>query len=113
MSSEDKRLAAVRSLWPDLPQFFGPRLTREDWRLLALLPFKDGAATGRGAKPAPAVSQDMSLIELNPTHFGQPGDETDLPYIAGLLALCVGGDARGPEDHDANADTSCVPNLSL
>ena len=46
-------------------------------------------------------------------HFGQPGDETDLPYIAGLLALCVGGDARGPEDHDANADTSCVPNLSL
>ena len=24
-------------------------------------------------------------------HFGQPGYETDLLYIAGLLALCVGG----------------------
>src|SRR5262249_46576300 len=24
-------------------------------------------------------------------HFGQPGYETDLLYIAGLLALCIGG----------------------
>jgi putative oxidoreductase len=24
-------------------------------------------------------------------HFGQPGYETDLLYIAGLLALCLGG----------------------
>lgn len=24
-------------------------------------------------------------------HFGQPGYETDLLYVAGLLALCVGG----------------------
>jgi putative oxidoreductase len=27
-------------------------------------------------------------------HFGQPGYETDLLYIAGLLALCVGGPVR-------------------
>jgi putative oxidoreductase len=27
-------------------------------------------------------------------HFGQPGYETDLLYIAGLLALCVGGAGR-------------------
>jgi putative oxidoreductase len=24
-------------------------------------------------------------------HFGQPGYETDLLYMAGLLALCIGG----------------------
>jgi putative oxidoreductase len=24
-------------------------------------------------------------------HFGQPGYETDLLYVAGLIALCVGG----------------------
>src|SRR5262249_53026403 len=24
-------------------------------------------------------------------HFGQPGSETDLLYVAGLLALCLGG----------------------
>jgi putative oxidoreductase len=33
-------------------------------------------------------------------HFGQPGYETDLLYVAGLLALCVGG--AGPlslDDH--------------
>lgn len=24
-------------------------------------------------------------------HFGQPGYETDLLYIAGLIALCIGG----------------------
>jgi putative oxidoreductase len=24
-------------------------------------------------------------------HFGQPGYETDLLYVAGLLALCIGG----------------------
>jgi putative oxidoreductase len=24
-------------------------------------------------------------------HFGQPGYETDLLYLAGLIALCVGG----------------------
>jgi putative oxidoreductase len=24
-------------------------------------------------------------------HFGQPGYETDLLYLAGLLALCIGG----------------------
>jgi putative oxidoreductase len=26
-----------------------------------------------------------------PAHFGPPGYETDLLYIAGLLALCIGG----------------------
>lgn len=31
-------------------------------------------------------------------HFGQPGYETDLLYIAGLLALCVGG--TGPVSLD-------------
>jgi hypothetical protein len=40
-------------------------------------------------------------------HFGQPGYETDLLYIAGLLALCFGG--AGPfswmghiETHNTN-----------
>ncbi len=32
-------------------------------------------------------------------HFGQPGYETDLLYIAGLLALCFGG--AGPVSLDA------------
>lgn len=32
-------------------------------------------------------------------HFGQPGYETDLLYIAGILALCVGG--AGPLSLDA------------
>jgi putative oxidoreductase len=32
-------------------------------------------------------------------HFGQPGYETDLLYIAGLLALCVGG--AGPLSLDS------------
>jgi putative oxidoreductase len=31
-------------------------------------------------------------------HFGQPGYETDLLYVAGLLALCVGG--AGPLSFD-------------
>jgi putative oxidoreductase len=33
-------------------------------------------------------------------HFGQPGDETDLLYIAGLLALCIGG--AGPLSVDGH-----------
>jgi len=33
-------------------------------------------------------------------HFGQPGYETDLLYIAGLLALCVGG--AGPLSLDSH-----------
>ncbi len=33
-------------------------------------------------------------------HFGQPGYETDLLYIAGLLALCVGG--AGPLSLDGH-----------
>src|ERR1700722_2232993 len=35
-------------------------------------------------------------------HFGQPGYETDLLYIAGLLALCVGG--PGPLSLDGYLD---------
>jgi putative oxidoreductase len=31
-------------------------------------------------------------------HFGQPGYETDLLYMAGLLALCIGG--AGPLSAD-------------
>lgn len=27
-------------------------------------------------------------------HFGQPGYETDLLYVAGLIALCIGGPGR-------------------
>ena len=33
-------------------------------------------------------------------HFGQPGYETDLLYIAGLLALCIGG--AGPFSLDGS-----------
>ena len=33
-------------------------------------------------------------------HFGQPGYETDLLYIAGLIALCVGG--AGPLSLDGH-----------
>lgn len=33
-------------------------------------------------------------------HFGQPGYETDLLYIAGLLALCIGG--AGPFSVDGH-----------
>jgi putative oxidoreductase len=35
-------------------------------------------------------------------HFGQPGYETDLLYIAGLLALCLGG--AGPLSLDGHID---------
>ena len=42
------------------------------------------------------VSNGFSSIKLLSydsmgAHFGQPGYETDLLYVAGLLALCVGG----------------------
>jgi putative oxidoreductase len=35
----------------------------------------------------------IKLMSYNATgrHFGQPGYETDLLYIASLLALCMGG----------------------
>jgi putative oxidoreductase len=36
-------------------------------------------------------------------HFGQPGYETDLLYIAGLLALCVG--VAGPRSLDGYLTT--------
>jgi uncharacterized membrane protein YphA (DoxX/SURF4 family) len=35
----------------------------------------------------------IKLLSYNATgaHFGQPGYETDLLYLSGLLALCLGG----------------------
>src|SRR5882672_10982141 len=33
----------------------------------------------------------LMSYDASGAHFGQPGYETDLLYIAGLLALCVGG----------------------
>ena len=33
----------------------------------------------------------LMSYDMTGAHFGQPGYETDLLYIAGLLALCVGG----------------------
>jgi len=35
----------------------------------------------------------IKLVSYDSTgaHFGQPGYETDLLYLAGLLALCIGG----------------------
>jgi putative oxidoreductase len=40
-------------------------------------------------------------------HFGQPGYETDLLYIAGLLALCVGG--AGPFSVDSYLKAQRAP----
>ena len=33
----------------------------------------------------------LMSYDASGAHFGQPGYETDLLYIAGLLALCLGG----------------------
>jgi putative oxidoreductase len=33
----------------------------------------------------------LMSYDMTGAHFGQPGYETDLLYIAGLLALCIGG----------------------
>jgi len=43
----------------------------------------------------------IKLISFDATgaHFGQPGYETDLLYMAGLIALCIGG--GGPLSVDA------------
>jgi putative oxidoreductase len=43
-------------------------------------------------------------------HFGQPGYETDLLYIAGLLALCIGG--PGPLSVDRYLKTRRGPDLA-
>ena len=40
-------------------------------------------------------------------HFGQPGYETDLLYLAGLLALCLGG--PGPISVDALLSRLQIP----
>lgn len=41
--------------------------------------------------------------DLSGAHFGQPGYETDLLYVAGLLALCLGG--TGPVSLDGYLST--------
>jgi putative oxidoreductase len=33
----------------------------------------------------------LQSYDATGAHFGQPGYETDLLYVAGLLALCIGG----------------------
>jgi putative oxidoreductase len=38
-------------------------------------------------------------FDASGAHFGQPGYETDLLYVAGLLALCIGG--AGPLSIDS------------
>ncbi len=43
-------------------------------------------------------------------HFGQPGYETDLLYIAGVLALCIGG--PGPLSVDGYLKGLGGPNLA-
>ncbi len=42
----------------------------------------------------------IKLLSYDTTgaHFGQPGYETDLLYLAGLIALCLGG--AGPRSLD-------------
>src|SRR6202030_4092681 len=42
----------------------------------------------------------LMSYDASGAHFGQPGYETDLLYIAGLLALCVGG--AGPFSLDGS-----------
>jgi hypothetical protein len=49
-----------------------------------------------------ALRQELDEIQsfdATGAHFGQPGYETDLLYLAGLLALCLGG--PGPISVDA------------
>jgi|SRR4029077_6610420 len=41
----------------------------------------------------------LQSFDATGAHFGQPGYETDLLYLAGLLALCLGG--PGPISVDA------------
>jgi putative oxidoreductase len=47
----------------------------------------------------------IKLLSYDATgaHFGQPGYETDLLYIAGLLALCLGGAGPLSVDNYLNA----------
>lgn len=36
----------------------------------------------------------LQSFDAGGAHFGQPGYETDLLYLAGLVALCIGGAGR-------------------
>jgi putative oxidoreductase len=36
----------------------------------------------------------LMSFDANGAHFGQPGYETDLLYMAGLISLCIGGGGR-------------------
>jgi putative oxidoreductase len=40
----------------------------------------------------------LMSVDTSGPHFGQPGYETDLLYLAGILALCIGG--AGPLSWD-------------
>ena len=42
----------------------------------------------------------LMTFDASGAHFGQPGYETDLLYLAGLIALCIGG--AGPWSIDAH-----------
>jgi len=42
-------------------------------------------------------------------HFGQPGYETDLLYLAGLLALCIAGAGPLSVDHYLSAKRAATP----
>ncbi|HTV85960.1 MAG TPA: DoxX family protein [Dyella sp.] len=44
----------------------------------------------------------LMSYDASGAHFGQPGYETDMLYLAGLLALCIGG--AGPWSLDAWLD---------
>lgn len=45
-------------------------------------------------------SVKLMTFDASGAHFGQPGYETDLLYLAGLIALCIGG--AGPWSIDAH-----------
>ncbi len=49
--------------------------------------------------------------DLGGAHFGQPGYETDLLYIAGLVALCLGG--AGPASLDGYFSTRRASHSSV
>ena len=48
----------------------------------------DGLAV---AFPAPWTVEQLLSVDAAGAHLGQPGYETDLLYIAGLIALVIGG----------------------
>jgi putative oxidoreductase len=51
----------------------------------------------------------LQSFDASGAHFGQPGYETDLLYLAGLLALCCGG--AGPLSVDGVLSRGRAPSL--